>query len=211
MTRTRPRVARLHVIVDVATGQDGLDVAAAALDGGASWLQVRIKDEPDRRRLALAAGIAALCRERGATCLVNDRADIALAVEADGVHVGADDLPVPVLRRILGTEAVIGATARDPETARRLEAEGATYLGVGPVYPSTTKDGLPGPFGPALVTRVGAAVGIPVVAISGVTAGKVPELLAAGAHGVAVIGAVAGAPDRVAATAELLCALGPEG
>ncbi|MDE0237939.1 MAG: thiamine phosphate synthase [bacterium] len=143
-----------------------------------------------------------------AVVIVNHRVDSPPAVGAAGVHGGADDLPVPVLRSLLGPEALVGGTARDPDTALRHQADGASYVGVGPVYTTATKDGLPDPLGPAGVEKVAAAVDIPVIAIAGITAPRVPELMDAGAHGVAVIGAVAHAADPVAATAELLEVLG---
>ena len=143
-----------------------------------------------------------------AVVIVNDRADIALAAGADGVHGGADDLPVSDLRKLLGPNRLVGGTARDPDTALRHQADGASYVGVGPVYATATKDGLPEPLGPAGVEKVAAAVDIPVIAIAGITVDRVPELLDAGAHGVAVIGAVAHAADPIAAAAELLEALG---
>ena len=127
---------------------------------------------------------------------------MALAVRAHGVHLGAEDLPVPVARSLLGREAIIGATCRDPESARRAEDGGATYLGVGPAYQSTTKSGLPAPLGPAGIERVASAVDLPVIAISGVTPTEVRELLDAGAHGVAVIGAVFATADPAAAARE---------
>jgi thiamine-phosphate pyrophosphorylase len=128
-------------------------------------------------------------------CLINDRLHIALAVGADGGHVGADDLPVAAARRVLGDDAVLGATAREAVTAKRAVAEGATYLGVGPVYRSTTKHGLPDPIGPSGLAAVAAAVDVPVIAIGGVTVDTVPALLDAGAYGVAVIGAINDAAD----------------
>lgn len=192
---------RLHVLVD------SVRLAEAALAGGAPAIQVRCKDGTDRRRLALVGAIADRCAAAGALCLINDRVDLALAADADGVHVGAEDLPVEVVRRRLPADFVVGGTARDPDTARRLVAEGATYLGVGPTYPTSSKTGLPGPIGLAGVAAVARAVDVPVIAIAGITAARVPEVLAAGAHGVAVIGAVAGAPDPVAATAELVAVL----
>ncbi len=138
------------------------------------------------------------------TCLVNDRVDLALAVGADGVHVGGDDLPVDVARRLLGEHALVGATCRNPEAARRAVDAGASYLGVGPAYVTSTKTGLPDPMGPGGVEAIARAVSIPVIAIAGVTAGHVPELLDAGAWGVAVVGAVYGAADPAGAVAELL-------
>jgi thiamine-phosphate pyrophosphorylase len=156
---------------------------------------------------AAAASIAERCRAAGATCIVNDRADLAMAVGADGVHVGADDLPVGVARRLLGPAALVGGTARNPADAERHRVAGASYVGVGPVCATASKTGLPEPLGPAVVRAVADAVAIPVIAIAGVTVERVDELIAAGAHGVAVIGAVARAPDPEAATAAFVAAL----
>ena len=199
MTR---RVPRLHVIADCAS------LADEAIRGGAPAVQVRIKGASDAAVLAECRRIVAAAQKARAMVIVNDRADIALAAGADGVHGGAHDLPVSVLRRLVGPDRLVGGTARDPDTALRHQADGASYVGVGPVYATATKDGLPHPLGPAGVESVAAAVDIPVIAIAGITAARVPELLAAGAHGVAVIGAVAHAADPAAATAELLEALG---
>ncbi|WP_419930381.1 thiamine phosphate synthase [Candidatus Poriferisocius sp.] len=195
-------VPRLHVIADCAS------LADKALRGGAPAVQVRIKGSNDAEMLAECEQIVAAAHKAQAVVIVNDRADIALAVGADGVHGGADDLPVSVLRRVLGPDALVGGTARDPDTALRHQDNGASYVGVGPVYATTTKDGLPEPLGPAGVEKVAATVDIPVIAIAGITAAQIPELLNAGAHGVAVIGAVAHAADPISATAELLEALG---
>jgi thiamine-phosphate pyrophosphorylase len=171
-------------------------------------VQVRVEDEVcDRDAFDLAARILELCRAAGATCLVNDRLDVALAVGADGGHVGAGDLPVGAARRVLGPRALLGATVRDPVAARAAVAQGASYLGVGPAFPTGTKAGLPEPIGVAGIGAVAAAVEVPVIAIGGVTAARVPELAGAGAYGVAVVGAVCAAPDPAGATAELLAAL----
>lgn len=204
MTR---RVPRLHVIIDPVADADGA-LVAAVLGAGAPLLQVRAKGGTDAEVLAHAEAVVAAARPHGAQVLVNDRSDVAVAADADGVHGGADDLPVAALRAVVGPDRLVGGTARDPETARRLEAAGADYLGVGPVYATRSKEGLPDPIGPAMVERVAAAVGIPVIAIAGITVERVPEVLAAGAHGVAVIGAVAGAPDPAEATAAFLDTLG---
>ena len=194
-------VPRLHVIADCAA------LADAAFRGGAPAVQVRIKEASDAAVLAECQRIVASASASDGVVIVNDRADIALAARAHGVHGGADDLPVAELRKLLGPDRLVGGTARDPDTARRHQDHGASYVGVGPVYATATKAGLPEPLGPAGVERVAAAVDIPVIAIAGITAARVPELLDAGAHGVAVIGAVAHAADPVAATAELLEAL----
>jgi thiamine-phosphate pyrophosphorylase len=200
-------LGRLHLITPPDLRADGLEVLGAALDAGAPLVQVRVKDGTDRDRLSVARRVRARCRQAGAACIVDDRADLALAVSADGVHVGADDLPVEVVRGMLGPAAIVGGTCRNPDDARRAETAGATYVGAGPVYGSTTKAGLPEPMGPGGIEAIAAAVSIPVIAISGVTVDRVPELLDAGAHGVAVVAAVFGAADPAAETARFLDAL----
>ncbi len=200
-------LGRLHVVTDTRPGRDPIGTVSAALDAGAPVIQVRGKELTDRELFCLAERVAALCADRGALCVVNDRADVALAVDAGGVHVGAEDLPVRAARRVLGPGPVLGATARDAATARAHEAAGASYLGVGPAYATTTKAGLPDPLGPAGVGAVAHAVEIPVVAVAAVTPDRVEELIAAGAHGVAVISAVSESDDPGAATAALLRAL----
>ncbi|MDT4988939.1 MAG: thiamine-phosphate pyrophosphorylase [Micromonosporaceae bacterium] len=203
-----PSIGRLHLITDTRSDRDPLSVVAAGLSAGADTIQVRVPDTAtDRDAYELARRVAQLCRSAGATCLVNDRLHIALAVGADGGHVGADDLPVRLARRVLGPDAILGVTVRDPGAARRAVADGASYLGVGPAYRTSTKDRLPDPIGAVGVAAVARAAGVPVIAIGGVTVGTVAELRAAGAHGVAVIGAISLAADPAAATAELRAAL----
>ncbi len=164
---------------------------------GAPVVQVRAKGGTDRELLDVRAGRSSLlCRAgRARLSIVNDRVDVALAAGADGTHLGADDLPVAAVRRIAGPDHLIGGTARDPVRAAELVAAGADYLGVGPAFATSTKDGLPDPLGPAGVGAVAAAVDVPVIAIGGVTVDRVPALLAAGAHGVAVVAAVSDAAD----------------
>ena len=202
-------IARLHLITPDATDASVLARTRAALAAGAPWVQVRTKRATDVARLALALDLAAACAAHGATCVVDDRVDVALAAGAAGVHVGAEDLPVAVARRLLGPAAIVGATCRDPEQARRARDDGASYLGVGPVYATTTKVGLPDPIGLAGLEAVARAVDLPVIAISGVTPGRVPEVLDAGAHGLAVVAAVYGADDVATATRAFLDALAP--
>ncbi|GIF73822.1 thiamine phosphate synthase [Asanoa siamensis] len=197
-------IGRLHVVT---SADGGLAAVRAALAGGAPVVQVRTKTGSDRQRYAFAREVVLLCRADRALCIVNDRVDLALAARADGTHVGADDLPIEVVRRIAGPAHLIGGTARDPVTAAALVTAGADYLGVGPAFATTTKDGLPDPIGPAGVAAVAVAVRVPVIAIGGVTVDRVPALRKAGAHGVAVVSAVSGAADPAAAAAEFLAAL----
>jgi thiamine-phosphate pyrophosphorylase len=197
---SRP-IGRLHVLTD------SLAIADAALAAGAPTIQVRCKRRTDAELYELVVRVVGLARPRGATVLVNDRVDVALAAGADGVHLGQHDLPVPAARRVLGADLLLGGTARDPETARAHERAGADLLGVGPTFATASKEGLPPPLGVERVGEVAAAVAIPVIAIAGIDEGRVPALLDAGAHGVAVIGAIANDPDPFQATRRLLRAL----
>ncbi|MET7971043.1 thiamine phosphate synthase [Micromonospora sp. NPDC005305] len=205
-----PSLGRLHLITDTRPGRDPLAVLRAALPVARDELviQVRVEDDAtDREAYELASRVVGLCRPYGATCLVNDRLHVALAVGAAGGHVGAEDLPVAAARRVLGEGAVLGATAREPGGATAAVAAGASYLGVGPCHATTTKSGLPDPIGPAGLRAVAGAVDVPVIAIGGVTAASVPALRVAGAYGVAVVGALSASPDPGRTTAELIAAL----
>jgi thiamine-phosphate pyrophosphorylase len=207
-----PVFPRLHVVTDTRPGRDALQVVAAAVSVAAPGelaVQVRVEDDlTDRRAHEFALAVLDICRPAHALCLVNDRLHVALAVSADGGHVGADDLPVAAARKVLGAAGVVGATCRDAVSARAAVAAGATYLGVGPAYPTSTKDGLPAPLGATGVGAVAWAVpSIPVIAIGGVTVDAVGPLRTAGAHGIAVVGALANAADPSRVAAELLKAL----
>jgi thiamine-phosphate pyrophosphorylase len=197
-------IGRLHVLTDARGGRAALDAVSAAVAAGAPVIQVRQKGCTDRALYDFAARVVEICAASATTCIVNDRVDVALAVGAAGTHLGADDLPVAAVRRLAGPDHLIGGTARNPDQARKLVAAGADYLGVGPAHVTTTKSGLPDPIGPAGVAAVAGAVDVPVIAIGGVTAERVAELRAAGAWGVAVVGAVSGASDPAAATRRLL-------
>lgn len=184
---------RLHIVTD------SLDVVRGAVSAGPIAVQIRVKTT-DRLAYELTLAALPLCRAAGALCLVDDRAGVALAAGADGVHVGADDLPVAAARRVLGPTAVLGVTCRDPEAARAAVADGATYLGVGPAFATTTKDGLPAPLGPARIAVIAAAVpDTPVIAIGGITPDRAASLKS---YGVAVVSAVIG--DPAGATAKFL-------
>lgn len=199
---------RLHVLTDAREGRRPLEVVAAALSAGAPVVQVRRKGCTDRDLYDFAVRVTALCRAAGALALIDDRVDIALAVGADGTHVGANDLPLQDVRRIAGPAHLVGGTARTPQDAQDLVEQGASYLGVGPAYATATKTGLPAGIGAAGVAAAAGAVDVPVIAIGGVTCERVGELLAAGAYGVAVVTAVSDAADPAAATRALLQALG---
>nr|WP_245680875.1 thiamine phosphate synthase [Glycomyces harbinensis] len=205
----RPAAAVRRSELLAAGPRDPVSVVAAALAAGARLVQIRPEDHyTDRAAFDLAAAIAALCDAHGALCLVNDRVHIAQAVGADGVHLGADDLPVDVARRLLPAASIIGGTCRDPESARAARRAGATYLGVGPVWATSTKAGLPQAIGLEGLAAVCEAVDLPVIAIGGITAERAAQCREVGAYGVAVVGAIAAADDPGRATAELLEAVG---
>lgn len=200
-------LGRLHLITDTRFGRDPLTVLPAALAAGVEVIQVRVKASGDRDVYAMTEQVVALCGEYGATCIVNDRLDVALAAGAAGTHLGDDDMPVEASRRLAGPDFIIGVTARNPAAAIAAVTAGATYLGVGPSFATSTKDGLPRPIGAAGVAAVCRAVSVSVIAIGGVRADRVPALIEAGAHGVAVVDAVYGAADPIAAVRELRAAL----
>lgn len=199
---------RLIVITDrvPAALRDMLDVVAAALDAGAPAIQLRDKDAPASELLALALPLRALTRSHGALLFVNDRLDVALAADADGVHLGPDDLPVAAARRI-APRLLIGFSTDDPSAARAAERDGASYIGCGAVFGSTTKTGLSDErIGTERLDAVARAVRIPVVGIGGITPANVHSVAATAAAGAAVIGAIMAAPDPARATRELLAA-----
>jgi thiamine-phosphate pyrophosphorylase len=202
------RLPALYAIVDpLDTGRDPVELAAAFLAGGALLLQLRLKASSARETHAVARRIADLARAAGAVFLVNDRPDVARAVGADGVHLGQEDLPVPAARRVLGAGHTIGVSAHDLDEARAAEAAGADYVGVGPVYATTSKAAALAPRGVELVRAVRAAVRCPIVAIGGITPETAPAVRAAGADAVAMIGALVRADDPRTAVVRALAAL----
>ncbi len=184
-----------------------LEVAQAALAGGATVIQLRDKERPGKALLSLAQELRQLTRAYQATFIVNDRLDIALASEADGVHLGQDDLSIAIARRLLGPGAVIGASVTTAAQAREAAEAGASYLGVGPIFPTDSKADAGEAIGLAAIIHIGRAVSIPVLAIGGLTCDNVRSVIAAGAEGVAVISAVTDAPNMIAATAALLACI----
>jgi len=193
---------RLHlcVITDPSlAGRDHVVIAAAALDGGADMIQLRDKSGDLRALLPQARAIQALCRVHGAIFIVNDRLDLALAAGADGAHVGQDDLPAGAARRLLGPGKILGVSTHDRAQAEAACGAGADYIGFGPMFPTGTKDTGYTPRGLVGLREVRAAVGLPILAIGGITLETAADVIAAGATAPAVISAVADAPDVSAA------------
>jgi len=197
----------VYVITEPLPDRSPVEIAAAAYAGGAGVVQFRYKGAGTRELFLWAQQLAALAREQGKVLIINDRIDLALAVRADGVHLGPDDLPVSVARRLLGPTAIIGASAGTVDEAIEAEAEGASYLGVGCIYGTASKQDAGEPVGPERIAEIRAAVHLPIVAIGGITRAQIPELIDAGADGVAVVSAVTRAKNMKTATRELVQAM----
>jgi thiamine-phosphate pyrophosphorylase len=199
----------LYAIVDPLDGERApAALAALLLAGGARLLQLRLKPACSRDLLAAAERIRPLAHAAGALFLVNDRPDVARAVEADGVHLGQDDLPVAAARRVLGPGRMIGVSTHDVDEARAAASAGADYVAVGPIYATTSKEHPLPPQGLELIRAVRAAVPCPIVAIGGITAETAPLVRAAGADAVAMIAALVRAADPAAAVREALARIG---
>lgn len=179
-----------------------LEAAAAAIEGGADCIQLREKDMDGGELFRRACALVDLCRQHGVISIINDRADIAVASGADGVHVGQGDLPCQEARKIVGHGKIVGVSTHNIEQARAAQLAGADYIGVGPVFPSKTK---PRDFLPGLdfAREAVGAVKIPCVAIAGITAENVGEVMATGVQAVAVSSAVISADDVAAAAKRL--------
>ena len=199
----------LHLLTDRewSRGRDMLSVAAAALDGGTTVIQLRDKIASTRVLIEEGLALRALTRERGALLIVNDRVDVALAVEADGAHVGQDDMPAGLARQLLGADRILGVSAANMEEAEEAVAGGADYLGVGPIFPSLGKADAGPATGGELLTELARRYTTPLVAIGGITAENATEVVRAGACGVAVITAVVYAEDITAASRQLRLAV----
>jgi thiamine-phosphate pyrophosphorylase len=199
---------RLRLIVvtdpDCGAGRTVVDVVRAVLRGGAPVIQLRMKDASAREMTELARALLIETRAAGALLFINDRVDVALAVGADGAHVGQDDLPVAAARRIAPPGFLLGVSAETPELARAAEVDGADYVGAGPVYLTGSKADAGDAVGVSRIAEVAAAVRIPVIGIGGITIENAPAVLHAGAAGVAVISAVMRAADPEAAVRALL-------
>lgn len=181
-----------------------VDVVRQAIAGGAHLIQLRDKSASTRKLVETGRVIREITAAAGTVFLVNDRVDIAQAVEADGVHLGQDDLPAELARQILGPGKIVGVSVETPAEARDAQEAGADYVAAGPIFATSTKPDAGKPYGPGLIGRIKAATKLPVVAIGGINASNLAEVVRAGADGVAVISAVASQPDIIAAVCELV-------
>ena len=184
-------------------GRTHEDVAAAAIAGGADVIQFRDKRMTDEQFETTARALLTLCHTKHVPLIINDRVDVAIKIGADGVHVGQNDMPVAELRRRVSPGMIVGVSARTYQEAVALADSGADYLGVGPIFPTPSKDDASTPIGIVELGRICKNLVIPVVAIGGITAQNLPQIIDAGAAGAAVISAVTHQPDMRLATAAL--------
>jgi len=200
------KVGRLHVLTDVVLQSrfSHVELTRLAVAGGADTIQFRQKSGSTREMIEIARAMKRVCAEAGAVLIVNDRIDVALAAEADGVHLGQDDFPLPLAREMLGPDKIIGGSAVTRAEAEKCLAEGADYVGFGPVYPTTSKDDAGPATGLTLLKEVVRNISAPVVGIGGIGPSNAAEVLAAGAHGLAVISSICCQEDPAQATRDLL-------
>jgi thiamine-phosphate pyrophosphorylase len=195
----------LYPIADADSCADVVALAAAMLDGGARLMQLRAKGASTRELIGLGRAVQGLCAAAGATLIINDRADVARVVGADGVHLGQDDLPAAAARALLGPDAVVGVSTHDAAQLDAAVREAvADYIAYGPIFATASKANPDPTQGLDALRAARARCPQPLVAIGGITRERLPALLAAGADAVAVIAAIARAADPAAATRALL-------
>lgn len=190
------KIGRLHVITDVKMQQrvSHLELAEAAIEGGADVVQLRDKEASALALLETALELASLCRRKRIHLIVNDRADIAWAADAHGVHLGDQDLPLSAARRLLGPDRILGSSADNAEDATRLARDGADYAGIGPIFSTTSKTDAGPELGIEGLVKAVRASPIPLIAIGGITLSNLEEVVATGVHGVALLSAVSLSP-----------------
>jgi thiamine-phosphate pyrophosphorylase len=203
------QIGKLHILTDTVLQSrfSHMEITRLAIAGGTDTIQYRQKSGSTREMIEVARNMKRLCSEAGVTFIVNDRLDVAIAAEADGVHLGQDDFPIPIAREFLGEGRIIGGSAATLDEARKCLSEGADYVGFGPVYPTSSKDDAGPVSGIDILKQVADIIPLPIIAIGGVGAENVPEVMRTGAHGIAVISAVCCQDDPEEATRALYRAL----
>jgi thiamine-phosphate pyrophosphorylase len=196
---------RLCVITDTRTQNkySHFELAKLAVKGGADIIQMRDKIISTSEFIRVAVSIRKLCNKHNVLFLVNDRADVAMASGADGVHLGKEDIPIKDAVKLLGKRKIIGGTAHSMKEALQREKEGADYIGFGHIYPTSSKHKPEKPKGIGYLKRVVEKLNIPVFAIGGINIANIDEVMSTGVHGAAVIGSVAGSKDPREAVKEL--------
>ncbi|MDY2986422.1 MAG: thiamine phosphate synthase [Peptoniphilus sp.] len=195
----------IYLVTDrsLMTGDNLLNAVEESLNGGTKLVQLREKNATTREFLELAVELKELCHRYNAKLLINDRIDIALAVDADGVHLGQTDIPADIARKILGEDKIIGISAQTIDRAREAESLGADYIGVGAVFPTKTKDVIHD-MNPEILSSVAASVSIPVVAIGGINRTTIDNLKDIDVAGYAIVTGILMAEDKKYETEYLL-------
>lgn len=203
------QIGKLHVLTDIGLQSrfSHEDLTRMAITGGADTIQFRQKTGSTREMINTVCEIRRLCNDAGVTFIVNDRIDIAFASEADGVHLGQDDFPIPLARKLLGEDRIIGGSAATMDEALKCLLDGADYVGFGPVFPTTSKDDAGPVSGIDLLQNVVKTISLPVIAIGGLESDNCREAMQAGARGIAVISAVCCRDDPEQAARNLFNAL----
>jgi thiamine-phosphate pyrophosphorylase len=195
----------IYVIIDAAwlKGRKPADIAVQTIKGGAGVIQLRCKECVHREFLKMARDVQEVCRQKGVLFIVNDSLEVALAVKADGLHAGKEDMPANELKKLLPIDVILGYSARTLEEAKKASKEGADYLGVGAMFATATKESAE-IVGPGRIDQIKKVVDLPIVAIGGINKGNIKKVMEAGADAAAVISAVMGADDIEKATRELV-------
>ncbi|MDF2117095.1 thiamine phosphate synthase [Roseiarcaceae bacterium H3SJ34-1] len=198
-----PKIWRLCLVTDrgLSRGRSLVDVVSAAVQGGVTMVQLREKDASTREFLAEAVALKTLLKPLGVPLIINDRVDIAQAIDADGVHVGQTDMPVEIVRQLIGPDKIIGLSITNRTQIERDDAKRTDYLGIGPLYLQTTKANASTPLGVEGFRALRALSFKPVMAIGGLNATNSAAVLEAGADGLAIVSAIVGADDSRAAAA----------
>lgn len=195
----------LYLVTDrsLSKGRSTAEIVAAAAVGGVTCVQLREKSCGTREFINEALALRPLLRARHIPLIINDRLDVALAVEADGVHLGQSDMPIAMARKIAGQELIIGISAESTEDALKAAQQGADYIGISPVFATPTKTDTALPLGLEGVRKIRELVAIPLVGIGGINQENAASVIAAGADGVAVVSAIVSADDPAEASKKL--------
>lgn len=194
----------LYLVTDtnICSREKLVSVTEAAIKGGVTLVQLREKDISTREFFAEALELKKLCKNYNVPLLINDRIDIALAVDADGIHIGQSDMPLKVSRKILGPNKIIGLSAGNVNQAVEAVSDGADYLGVGAVFPTSTKKDASN-VGIEMLKQVRKSVDIPIVGIGGINPDNISQLYGSGIEGVAVVSCIMGSDDPYAVSKQL--------
>ena len=193
----RPDQLRLYLVTDrpLSMGRDLEWIVAEAVKGGATMVQLREKDIDTRGFIELARRLQPVLKEAGVPLIINDRVDVALAVDADGVHIGQSDMPYEIARRLLGPDKIIGLSVENMDEVREANSLDVDYIGVSPVYSTATKTDTAPPFGLEGLREAVRLSRHPAVAIGGMNASTAHDVLLTGVDGIAVVSAICSAPD----------------